>query len=210
MAPSGTASPLAAGVALLERALGYTLGSLVVVTPADLARDTPCARWDLRRLLDHMNDSLLALTEASVGAVSLEPVPSLDHPVTAVATLRDRGCRLLGDWVRAQRAGDADEPGAGAGVPAVEVGGLPVPSGLVAAAGALEVTVHGWDVAQACRRPRTLPAPLAVELLELAPLLVRPGDRCGRFGAAVEAHPEAGPGDRLLAFLGRDPGWASR
>ena len=43
----GTAA-LSRDVALLERAMGYTLGSLVLVTPDDMANPTPCAAWDLR------------------------------------------------------------------------------------------------------------------------------------------------------------------
>jgi len=206
MTPSGTASPLVAGVALLERAVGYTLGSLVLVRPEDLRRDTPCHGWDLRALLDHMDDSLLALHEATTGGrVSLEPVRCHEHPVVAVTTLRDRACRLLGDWSRAQPADDAAATDA-----LVSVGGLSVTSSLVAAAGALEVVVHGWDVAQACGRPRTIPAPLAAELLDLAPLLVRPADRPGRFGPPATAGAGGAPGDRLVAFLGRDPGWTRR
>jgi uncharacterized protein (TIGR03086 family) len=211
MASSGTASPLVAGVALLERAIGYTLGSLVLVTPADLSRDTPCVRWDLRMLLAHMNDSLLALTEATTGrVVTLEPVQSLEHPVAAVTTLRDRACRLLGDWSRGRAADGAEGAGTGRTEQAVSVGGLWVTSSLVAAAGALEVAVHGWDVAYACGRPRALPPPLAAELLGLAPLLVRPADRCCRFASPVGTGPRAHPGDRLVAFLGRDPGWTPR
>ena len=203
MTASGTASPLLAGVALLERAIGYTLGSLVLVRPEDLTRRTPCDRWNLHALLEHMNDSLLALQEAATGrTVCLEPVPTHAHPVAAVTTLRDRACGLLGDWNRAQSSGDR------AGTDAlVSVGGLPVTASLVAAAGALEIAVHGWDVSQACGRPRTIPAPLAAELLDLAPLLVRRADRRCRFGPPVDAGAHDALGDRLVAFLGRDPAW---
>lgn len=206
MTQSGTASPLVAGVALLERAIAFTLGSLLLVRPEDLRRRTPCDRWDLQALLAHMNDSLLALHEATTGrSVSLEPARGHDHPVAAVTTLRDRACRLLGDWNRARPAEDA----AGTDV-LVTVGGVSVTSSLVAVAGALEVAVHGWDVAQACGHPRTVPASLAAELLDLAPLLVRPADRHARFGPAVDTGAHEDPGDRLVAFLGRDPRWAYR
>jgi len=210
MTPSRTASPLVAGVTLLERAIGFTLGSLVLVGPEDLSRRTPCDRWDLQALLDHMNDSLLALQEATTGrSVSLTPVltpvPTREHPVAAVAGLRERACRLLGDWNRAQPA-----PGSAETDATVSVGGLSVTASLVAAAGALEVAVHGWDVARACGRPRAVPASLAAELLELAPLLVRPADRQCRFGAPRDDRAHEGSGDRLVAFLGRDPDWAYR
>ncbi|HKT03728.1 MAG TPA: maleylpyruvate isomerase N-terminal domain-containing protein, partial [Rugosimonospora sp.] len=59
------ATALTGGITLLERAISYTLGSLQLVSPADLPRPTPCAGWDLSALLDHMDDSLLALTQAA-------------------------------------------------------------------------------------------------------------------------------------------------
>ena len=56
---------LLGGVELLERAIGYTQGSLVLVSSDMLASATPCADWDLRGLLAHMMDSLVALSEAA-------------------------------------------------------------------------------------------------------------------------------------------------
>ena len=55
------------GVELLERAIGYTRGSLALVTPELMSAPTPCDHWDLRALLEHMDDSLTSLHEA--GAV---------------------------------------------------------------------------------------------------------------------------------------------
>ena len=191
-----TAVPLVAGVTLLERALGYTLDSLLLVTPAHLARPTPCRDWSLAALLHHMNDSLLALHEATVGRrVGLVPVRARHrHEVPAVADLRARGCRLLEDW----RGADGDDV-------AVSVGGRPVPASLVAATGGLEVTVHGWDVAAAVGAARPIPPALAEPLLDLAPLLVSAADRGSRFAPALQVCTGAPSGDRLLAYLGRAP-----
>jgi uncharacterized protein (TIGR03086 family) len=69
----------------------------------------------------------------------------------------------------------------------------------------VEIAVHGWDVAQACGRPRPIPPQLAEELLQLAPLLVTDADRPGRFAPPVAVPAGASPGDRLVAFLGRGP-----
>ena len=85
------------------------------------------------------------------------------------------------------------------------VGGCPVPSSLVTGAGAIEVAVHGWDVAVACGQQRPLPEQLAEELLDCSLLLVLPADRPVRFAAPVEVSPWSTAGDRLLAFLGRRP-----
>lgn len=195
MNPGGTPTVLPSAVGLLEGAIGYTLGSLLLVRRGHLHRPTPCTGWDLERLLDHMNDALLALHEAAVDQqVTVGPVTvTPDLPVLQTATLRARGCQLLGDW-SGLREDDL-----------VRVDDRSVPSSVVAVAGALEVVVHGWDVAEACGQRRQLPPRLAAELLDLAPMLVSPADRGRRFAEPVEVGPDAGPGDRLLAFTGRDP-----
>jgi uncharacterized protein (TIGR03086 family) len=187
------ADALTGGVALLERALGYTLGSLLLVTPSRLGRETPCRGWDLRALLAHMNDSLLALHEAmAAGFVRLEPGADFGDPeADPVAALRNRACHLMGAWAGAR---DPDR---------VAIGNRGLTAAVVAAVGALEVAVHGWDVAEACCAPRPLPDGLASELIDLCPLFVAPGDRPGRFAPPLDVSPTASPGDRLLAFLGR-------
>jgi uncharacterized protein (TIGR03086 family) len=74
---------------------------------------------------------------------------------------------------------------------------------VLAAAGALEIAVHGWDVAQACGEDRPLPESLAATLLAVAPLVVRAEDRPGRFAAPYDVPPTATASERLLAFVGR-------
>ncbi|MEV6845990.1 TIGR03086 family metal-binding protein [Actinoplanes sp. NPDC051411] len=180
---------LAAGVAVLERSISYALGSLAVVTPPLLIRPTPCPRWDLRDLLHHFSDSMAALQEAAeCGEIYLSPLPDAD---AVIAETRDRAVQLLGAWTNGPCA------------PTVRVAAAPVTAPVIAGAGAIEITVHGWDVAQACGSPRPIPEDLADELLDLAVLLIRPPDRPGRFARAFPAAPDAGAADRLLAFLGR-------
>jgi uncharacterized protein (TIGR03086 family) len=180
---------LAAGVAVLERSISYALGSLALVTPPLLIRPTPCPRWDLRDLLHHFSDSMAALQEAAAcGEVELTPGPDAD---AVIAETRDRAVRLLGAWTNGPCA------------PTVRVAAAPLTAPVIAGAGAIEITVHGWDVAQACGSPRPIPDDLADELLDLAVLLIRPPDRPGRFARAFPVAPDAGAAHRLLAFLGR-------
>lgn len=176
---------------LLERAVGYTRGCLQLAHPSLLDARTPCADWDLRALLRHMDDSLQAFTEAaSVGYV--DPLPAVHEGTAAVLDrLRARACSLISAWAR--------EPVSAQ----VSVGGHRIDTDLVAAAGALEVAVHGWDVARACAVDRPIPDALAEQLLRVVPWIVTATDRPSRFGAPVEVSPHAGAGDRLLAALGR-------
>jgi uncharacterized protein (TIGR03086 family) len=185
----------AGGAGLLERSLAYALGSVAAVTPVLLPRPTPCGEWDLRRLLHHLNDALAALHEAAVGRhVALDLADGGDLTADPVRVFRERAARLLGAWTGA--LGDDC---------VVVVEDLPLTAGMVAGTGAIELAVHGWDVARACGRRRPIPDALAVELLALCPLLVPARVRAPLFAARVAVAPSASPSDRLVALLGRDP-----
>lgn len=193
MHPAAAPASLTGALDLLERAVGYTRVNFQLVSRDDMARSTPCSAWNLGDLLHHMNDSLIALQEAADrGVVAVTPSFADDSP-DIVATLRVRACALLSAWTQDDGTG------------LVSVAGRPVTAELLVGTGALEIAVHGWDVAQACGRQRRLPHALSEELLELAPALVSSLDRPARFAPAIQVPPSAPPGDRLLAFLGRAP-----
>ena len=204
MTGGAPASAFTGGIGLLERAFGYTLGSLNLVTPDAMSNPTPCADWDLRALLRHMNDSLLAVHEAiAASQVRLDP-PSAgadpagdcgDQDTDPVGVLRNRGCRMLGAYVTAGGPGP------------VAIADRTLSLTIVVATAAIEIAVHGWDVARAAGQDRPIPPALAGELLELCPAFVSDADRLGRFGAAVPVSPDARPGDQLVAYLGRNPAW---
>jgi uncharacterized protein (TIGR03086 family) len=197
---------LAAGVALLERAIDYTLGSLRVVTPAALCRATPCAGWTLETLLDHVNDSLRALNEAATGDISphsrragrLRAARRVAKAGNPALRLRDDATEVLGVW-----AGTLTSD-------VISIHDRRLTSPMVAAIGAIEITVHGWDVAGACGEHRPIPPLMAAELLDLARLFVSQADRPVRFAAQVAVPADAPAQDHLLAYLGRDPDWPCR
>lgn len=201
MTSESATAPVLGGIALLERALNYTLPTLHNVPPESLASPTPCGDWDLTALLEHLSESLLALRQAiDDGRVELVCSPELGEAASGSDPLErvlTHARALLGVWM-----------GADAGT--VSVGGCPLTTGIVGATGALEVAVHGWDIARACGVRGTIPSGLAEELLPLAPLLVGDADRPSRFAAPVAVSPAAVPGDRLVAFLGRSPAWPAR
>ncbi|WP_328772641.1 TIGR03086 family metal-binding protein [Streptomyces sp. NBC_00286] len=186
---------------LLERSLAYTLGSVALVPREGLGRATPCARWNLGDLLGHLDDALDALHEGLTGGrIGLFPGPA--GRTDPACDFRRRACALLGAWVAL--------PGEGR---SVSVGDRPLDVRVMAATGAVEIAVHGWDVAQACGRPRPIPSALAAELLSVARCVVVDEDRGVRFAEPVGVLPRAGASDRLVAFLGRDSfsgrGWSA-
>ncbi|NJP89500.1 hypothetical protein HCN51_08580 [Nonomuraea sp. FMUSA5-5] len=326
---------LTAGVALLERAIDYALGSLRIVTPPALCRPTPCTGWNLQQLLAHLGDSLQTLDEAATGHILLAhgTAPPTAHQATTPATPpavpgttatpavpcpRAPGTPTAGSRTAGTAGGlgsrttgipaPGTQPGRAAGIPApgsqpqppvqasgtlapgsppappVQASGTPAPgsppaspvqaadntlgpasqpapmetvgavasgpcpepalqapnpalllrdsatevlgrwaalitadlvtvhdrhltSPMVAAAGAVEITVHAWDVARACGEPRPIPPHLAEDLLDLAHLFVTNADRPARFARPVTLPMYAPTQDHLLAHLGRHPNW---
>jgi uncharacterized protein (TIGR03086 family) len=136
----------------------------------------------------------MVLHEATRGSVDLDASAKDGDPaVDPVTTLRNRACRLLGARTNAR------------GQDVIAIEGCPLTTSIVTSIGAVEVAVHGWDIAQACGRHRPIPCALAEEMLQLSPLFVTGADRPARFAAPVDVPPLASPGGRLIAFLGRHP-----
>jgi uncharacterized protein (TIGR03086 family) len=183
---------LAGETRLLESAIGYALDVVPGVTPDMLSRPTPCRGWDLRMLLRHGCESLAALCEGiGAGRVSLQ-ASAEDEAADPVHAFRERAGLLLDAWTS---AGGPHE--------VIAIADRCMPPDVMAAAGALEIAVHGWDMSRACGHRRPIPAPLAGDLLEVAPLLVPAIGRPPLFAAPVAVTPTAGLSDRLAAFLGR-------
>jgi uncharacterized protein (TIGR03086 family) len=188
-APSGA-------IALLARAISYALGACAQVTPEEMALPTPCSDWDLKALLAHLAASM-ADVEAAIrtGWLDLDPsdaVPPARSGGDPVEVLLDQAANVLCacyDHHGPERL--------------VLVGGLPLATGIVACAGAVEIAVHGWDVQAARGHGSPIPPALATAMLRLCPLLV--AGRDGLFAAPVRVPSQASPGDRLVAYLGRDP-----
>jgi uncharacterized protein (TIGR03086 family) len=186
----------AEGARLLELSISYALGAVLVVTPELLPRPTPCRGWDLRMLLRHASESLAAIGEGiKAGHVGLDPAAedaaAAADPARAFA---DRAGQLLDAWT---------SPGHQRQV--IEIAGCPLAADVMAAAAALEVAVHGWDISRACGQRQPIPRALATSLLLIAPVLVPRTGRHPLFAAPVTVSATAGPSDQLAAFLGRAP-----
>jgi uncharacterized protein (TIGR03086 family) len=188
------------GFGLLADAVSYALVSAGFATPELLSRATPCAGWDLRELLNHVSDSLDVLHDAvGAGCVrpGLEPGDGAESDSDPVRALRCRAGRLLTACAAA-----------GAGEHLIAIADRVLTPNVVAVAGAIEVSVHGWDISVACGRRGPIPPLLAAQLLYLAPALIPAGTRDGLFAEPVSLPTPAGcPSDHLVAFLGRHPGW---
>ena len=182
------------GVGLLERSLGWTRGALVGIRDEEGPRLTPCEEWTLGDLLVHMVDSLEVVAELAVGRVArIGPPPSSRRPEVLADHLRVLGCTLLDAWVHADLGRRVD----------VGVGVGRVDALLAAEVGALEIAVHGWDVAVARELPSRFPSLLAASLLPVAVARVPVDGRSGRFAPPLVPS-GTDPATLLLAHLGRD------
>jgi uncharacterized protein (TIGR03086 family) len=194
---------------LLDRAVRYALSAAGQATPRLLPAATPCAEWDLGRLLAHLGDSLDALAEGlSARSVGPGQCCGAEGPAgapTAPGTGDSDGDGLITELaVRAAvlLTACAEVPG---GQEPVAVGDQLLTTSVVAITGAIEVAVHGWDISVSCGDHEPVPSRLATELLPYAALLVPRHTRPGLFADPVRVPRRASAGDRLVAFLGRQP-----
>ena len=192
-------APLTRGLELLGWAISYALASTRLATPQRLPGPTPCADWDLGLLLRHVSDSVGVLHEAiTTGCIGSGPAAEDDEPdPDVVSGLYRRAGRLLAACAPAAPAAPAAH--------LVTIGDQELPAKMAVAAGAIEITVHGWDISVACGSRRPVPPDLAALLLPIAPLFIAPGSRAGLFADPVPVPGRACPGDQLVAFLGRQP-----
>lgn len=171
-----------------------------LVTAADLDRPTPCAEYDVRHLLGHVLGVLGRVAHVAGGGLPFD-VPSI---VLDVAD--DAWTARCADAAVALRAAWADE--------AVLDRVLHLPFGDVPGRGAAlayvgELTTHAWDLASAIGRRDVLDEDLAVVAADVVRRFIPDAQRgVIPFGPVVPVAADASPYDRLVAWVGRDPGWA--
>ena len=155
------------------------------VAEADYHKPTVCTEFDVTQLADHLIGSVTYLG-AAAGA-SAEPVtgPLESQVATAAqATLEAWHVRGL----------DGE----------VKVGPHEMPAGAALGILSIEFLVHAWDFAEATGQQVVVSDELAQHVLGVARQIITPEARAGgSFADPIEASPDAGLLDRLIAFTGR-------
>jgi uncharacterized protein (TIGR03086 family) len=168
-----------------EASLSLCQWALRDLTAADMTAQTPCAKYDVRQLADHLMGSIVGLA----GMVGVTVVPA--ESGTLEERIADAAQPLMEGWNR--RGID--------GMVAFGAGELPAETATRIIT--LEFLVHAWDFAAATGRTLPQNEALAAFALEQARGLV-PGLRDGeRFGDEVFVGPDADAITKLVALTGR-------
>jgi uncharacterized protein (TIGR03086 family) len=174
------------------------VAALVEAVPdGALAGPTPCERYTVGDLLDHIGGFALAFHAAAVK----EPLDGAPSP---------HADKLPADW-RSRIPKDllamADawtEPEAWTGMTAA--GGVDLPGDVAGVVALDELILHGWDLAKSIGQPADYDGP-ELEAVHGIVRYFRDAGIEGLFGPLVEIPEEAPLLDRILGVAGRDPSW---
>jgi uncharacterized protein (TIGR03086 family) len=159
---------------------------------ADYHRPTPCTEFDVSQLVDHLAGSILGLGSAADAQFGEDAGTTIESRVAAAAQA------ALEAWNARGLDGE------------IKVGPHEMPAGAALGILSVEFLVHAWDFAQATGQMVTAPDGLSEYVLGVARQIIRPEIRAGgAFADPVEAGPDAGILDRLIAFTGRVPSISS-
>ena len=168
--------------------LGPVLSGVIgAITPADLDKQTPCAKFTVRGVLEHMTGGAGAFTEAFGGE------PAAIAPGTDVLEQFGPSLEAL--------MGAIFKPGAlnrTIAAPFGDVSGETFARFLV-----LDGLVHGWDISVATGRSYDPPASLVAEAETFARDTLDPLRDGDTFAAATAPPADATPIERLAAYTGR-------
>lgn len=190
---------------LHSRALALLTPLVAAVRPEDLDRPTPCAEWDVRRLLEHVIGQQDGFAQAASGrgdapgAFDDRPLP----PGTDISAAYVHSAEALTEAFH-----EAEAQSRSLALPEI-LPGHAIPATQAIGFHLLDTVVHGWDLARALDRPFDCPEELLGPTLRVTELV--PADEAYRapgraFAAVLPDAPEAGLG-RVLMLLGRDPEW---
>ena len=174
------------------------MAKLVEAGPDDaLDQPTPCERYRVGDLLDHIGGFALAFRAAAVKK-PLGGAPSGD----AANLGDDWRSRIPHDLLALAEAWS--DPEAWTGMTAA--GGVDLPGEVAGVVALDELVIHGWDLAKAINQPGGYDGPGLEAVLGMV-LQFRGSGIDGLFGDEVPVPDDAPLLDRILGIAGRDPAW---
>lgn len=186
---------------LLEGCLSGMHDTIAAVSPDQRGLPTPCAGWDVTRLVTHVvgqsmrNFVLRTRLEQVDMAAPPDPVDP-DHWLTAFDA-RAEDLRVA--WHEADPDATVTTPVAGE---------VPLRSAINQQLA--ELLIHRWDLAQATAQAIDLDPAATQAALDWSAGMLKPEARGeGKpFAAVVDVPADASLQDRFVAWFGRDPQWS--
>ncbi|MGF1668613.1 MAG: TIGR03086 family metal-binding protein [Acidimicrobiia bacterium] len=169
------------------------------VAPGQLGSPTPCGDFDVRALLDHM------CTWATVfdGTANDRLLDFDPEAFTLEVGWAECFAKAASGIVTGLRQHGYDRP--------MVMTSDPLPGFIVVDMLSMEYIGHGLDIAASTGQSHRFTAEQAEAALSASERLIQPDYRGlgeGQFHPIVEVGPDAGPFQRFVGFLGRDPGWS--
>lgn len=189
-------------VHLVARAASPLLEIIRGIKPDQFHAQTPCAEYDVRKLVNHLlfwGPSLEGAGRKVTVAPPAEAEADLDLTEGDwLATLEAHVERTVAAWSQAAAWEGTTRMGGPMELPASLVGGMVVG----------ELVVHGWDLARATGQYPTWDDDLVAYVHEEVAKNAEQGREMGVYGPKV-AIPASSPTlDRVLGLTGRDPAWS--
>jgi uncharacterized protein (TIGR03086 family) len=181
----------------LERTVNTTGALMAKVTPEQLDAATPCARWKVRDVINHV----VGWTH-NFAAVAADGAPDMSLLEPDYAS---------GDYNAAFQAGAEKLVSAfqteDAMTRPMSLMGSDMPGAFILGIATTDIFQHGWDLARALGEPTDLEPDVARRLLEQAQKNIsdqmRGEEGEAFFGPRVDVPDSAPPADQLAGFLGR-------
>lgn len=180
-----------------------TMRALVTsVTDEQLTLPTPCEKYTVGDLVEHIGGLALAFA----GAARKEETPGSEQGGSGDASRLEPGWRDRIDRSLAELAEAWQDPTAYDGM--TRAGGIDLPGSIAASVALNEVVVHGWDLATALGRPFDVREDDVAACMAFAEPFSAPGtedQRGDAFGPVVPVADDAPALERLLGMMGRRP-----
>ncbi len=185
----GPDSPPTDELAGAEAALGALQHVLHPISRDELSKSTPCSKYDVMALTDHLLNAITLL-----GGAAGAQLPERDSDDSVERQVVGAARPALDAWHRRGLDGT------------VTLGPNEVPATFAASILTLEFLVHGWDYAAATKHPMNVTESLADYTLGLAKKVINPQSRAAVGFADPITVPDGAPAlDQLIAYTGRNP-----
>jgi uncharacterized protein (TIGR03086 family) len=184
----------------MTRACASTEKIVGGVQPDQMDLPTPCTEWTVRQLLNHLTGTLI-LGRALLGDTQPEEgasPPGGQPPIDVVGDDPLDSYRAGVAGLLAACGGDVfDRPHQ---TPLGEM-----PGAVLGGFTALDILVHGWDLARATGQEPVVDEVAGAALLAFARQAVTDDSRAPLIGPELPARDDASVTDHLVAYMGRTP-----